>query len=71
LGNAKNISTKSLGSAPVRPESHSRPRQRGPMIVHCVSVKTKRIKATFHFETLTQTTVDLGILKRRHALMCR
>jgi hypothetical protein len=55
-------------SGPVRPGSHSRPRQCGAMIAHCLSVKVIRIKATSHLVTLNHPAADLGILKRQQAL---
>jgi transposase len=64
--------TKRRGSGPVQPGSHSRPRQCGAMIAHCVSLNVVRIKATSHLVTLNQSPTDLGILKRQQTLVhCR
>ena len=64
-------STNSRGLGPVRPGSHSRPRQCGAMSAHCVSVKVIRIKIASYLATLNHHIADLGILKRQQTLVDR
>ena len=46
--NHSTASTNRRGSGPVRPGSHSRPRQCGEIVAHWASVKTVRIKVASH-----------------------
>jgi hypothetical protein len=64
-------STNNRGLGPVRPGSHSRPRQCGAMKSHWVSVSVVRIKVASHLATLNYSNHDLEILKRQHTLGSR